>query len=184
MTTPSNHTNDDHDAIPGDVRDLHAMLAQSARTDRAAAPAGLEDRLFAASRSALPAHALRLSEPFSPGQAAMGRRIAQHAMNSTFSRLRMAAAIALLVMGGLLALAILPSLSPPAHSTPDLATNPAPSVHLADADVADSVLSALALSDSASFTSELDSIRTATEALDKSIQNDGVSLPDLSDTGA
>lgn len=182
MTTRPNDNTNDHAAIPADLHDVEAALARAMRADRVNAPVGLEDRLFAASRSALPAPQLRLSEPLTPAQADMGRRIARHAFNSTLSRLRMAAAIALLVMGGLLALAILPNLRGTTSST-NHAHNPSSTIHLADSDVADSVLSALALSENSSFSTELESIRTAAEALDQSIQSDGLSILDLSETG-
>ncbi|MDX2016365.1 MAG: hypothetical protein SFY95_01840 [Planctomycetota bacterium] len=111
-TNPSElHTHD----LPADLRSLDAALASLAEADRAAAPADLEARVFAATRESLIPAPLPITHSGQPGRVS----------TRFFTPMRLAAGLALAASLGA---AILASRSGPAmstHTDPIIAQQPA-----------------------------------------------------------
>lgn len=102
MTHP--HPSRQHASTPPDLRAIGAALDALAASERAAAPAGLEDRLALASLGALRSEpALRLTEPMEAAHQRVQRRAILHASRTILWRARLAAAVALTAGAALLA---------------------------------------------------------------------------------
>jgi hypothetical protein len=106
MTTNSSDMHSRVDELPADLRSLDAALGSLAEADRAAAPADLEARVFAATREAL--------IPASLPMAHSGQPLHARASSRFFTPMRLAAGLALAASLGA---AILASRSGPATPT-------------------------------------------------------------------
>jgi len=178
--TPPNHTNPDAPEphqTPADLMSVAALLDRDA-ADLRQLPLGAIDRIAAAVASAnlaAPAAkpALRL--------VATERAIGIYQFQRVTAPLRTAAAILLALTVGVLGVAYLSSIS----QTPvkDTATvTPSTSTPLDPTQEADSILSTLAMLESAS--TELSALDSDADAVSKSIGADWLTLPEPTETGA
>lgn len=175
MTT--NHPHRD-DALPDDLRAIDAQMAQLGEHTRAGAPAGLADRVYAASRSSLTASAgqptLRLT-----GEATRPAK-SQPRLQLGWA-VRLAASVALLAGGIALVIALSPSstsTSQPsvAQQTPSPASSgpTAAATETASADtVVNATMASLAWLDNESFDNSIDEAFAEADRLSTSLDNPG-----------
>ncbi|MBA4120522.1 MAG: hypothetical protein C0513_07475 [Isosphaera sp.] len=130
MTTP--HPSRHHSATPPDLRALESALDALAASERAAAPAGFEQRVALASLGALRSEpALRLTEPLDapdPARQLVQRRALTHATRAILWRARLAAAVALTAGAALLAV-LGPSVWPSGGAGTTLTAAPTAQTH-------------------------------------------------------
>jgi hypothetical protein len=171
----NNHPHRD-DALPDDLRAIDAQLAQLGEHARTGAPAGLTDRVYAASRSSLPVSTIQ------PTLRLTGEAARPATLQPRFRlgwAVRLAASVALLAGG----IALVIALSPSSTSQPAVAlqvpspASTSPAATATETTSADTVVSAtmasLAWLDNESFDNSIDEAFAEAERLSTSLDNPG-----------